>query len=1290
MEHSNLSPLDISGPAHVVSERWRKWRRSFHFYVTGKGLRDPPQLRALLLHLAGEAVQDVHESLNLTFSAGEDVYARTLAELDKQFEVKANQPYERHVFRQMVQQPNETVAQFVTKLKTQAQFCNFQDHDDQIRDQLLHAMADMELREKLLEADQLTLSIAMEKSRQRETAAAQAKTMSSSTIHGMRDQRRQPQHRHYAPISESPASTFSRPAQSADRSSAAARAPRQMQNGQRQGPRTCYACGMEGHFAKNPSCPAFGKRCSFCGYKNHLASVCKKKAAALHELRVEADSSPLDMSTEKEDDSAEYSFPLNYVSADRVSSAARKPILLDVKINDEPLTMELDTGASFSVIPEHIWRAKWSNVSLHNTDLRLVSYGGSEVQIVGRANVVVSHNSQHVNADVFIVREGKYSLFGRDLLSCMRLNWPLIFGELHRVAPPLDVFHSFPEIFADELGCISDCIAKIHLREDAIPKCMPSRPVPYAIRAKVDQELDRLEKEGIIERVDFAEWASPIVIVKKKNGDIRLCADFKITINKYIDPQQHPIPNPTDLLSSLSGGQIFSKLDLRQAYAQLPLDEGSKRYCVISTHRGLYAYTRLPYGVSSAPSIWQRVIEQIVQGIKGVVVYFDDLLISGADRAEHDERMGEVLSRFRKYGVRVGREKCVFLQDQVQYLGYVVSRDGIQPEESKVRAIVAAPAPHDVQSLQSFLGMVNFYCRFVPNLSSLLAPLNHLLKVNIAWQWSHDCEHAFVTVKKFLSASPVLTHYRNDLPLVLEVDASPYGIGGCLFHVFENGDKKPVYFVSRSLLPAEKNYSQIDREALAIVFAVRRLHQFLYGRHFTLRTDHKPLLRILGEHTSLPNTVAARLQRWAVILASYDYTIEHIKGTENVMADFLSRLPAPVSAEAEAALIHAVNEFTGDPCGDIPLSATDVGKATADDSLLSTVIRYLQHGWPQHHDDRLTPYFRIRQELSMEQGVIFWNNRVVIPSVFQSSMLQELHSCHVGTSRMKSVARSFFWWPNLDADIVSMCASCGICQEQASTPTKEPLHPWVFPDRPFERVHIDFAEYNHRFYFILVDAYSKWLEVFEMGRDSTTSRTISCLTEVISRFGIPQIIVSDNGPQFTSSEFESFCAQNGIHHKRTPPYHPASNGQVERMVRELKKALRSKVSDVPIHTQLNRFLFSYRNTPHSSTGETPTKLLFTFTPTTRLSFLQPSFSQATRKQQSTDATPKRFCSRRFGVVSKPTTSEQQVAKRRHQKSHWASYVCRHLSGQTSAHACRASTIVSRHDHSRTFTSNSVR
>ena len=223
--------------------------------------------------------------------------------------------------------------------------------------------------------------------------------------------------------------------------------------------------------------------------------------------------------------------------------------------------------------------------------------------------------------------------------------------------------------------------------------------------------------------------------------------------------------------------------------------------------------------------------------------------------------------------------------------------------------------------------------------------------------------------------------------------------------------------------------------------------------------------------------------------------------------------------------------------------------------------------------------------LSIEQGVILWNNRVIIPLVLRQALLQELHFCHVGTSRRKPVARSYFWWPSLDAGVVAMCASCSICQEQASTPAKEPLHPWVFPTKPFERVHMDFAEYNHRFYFLLVDAHFRWLDVFDMGRDSTTSRTVSCIGEVISRFGIPQIIFSDNGPQFISSEFKSFCTQNGIQHKCSLPDHPASNGQVERMVGELKK-LRSKLSDVPIATQL--LLFSYRNTPHTSTGKIPT------------------------------------------------------------------------------------------------------
>ena len=620
----------------------------------------------------------------------------------------------------------------------------------------------------------------------------------------------------------------------------------------------------------------------------------------------------------------------------------------------------------------------------------------------------------------------------------------------------------------------------------------------------------------------------------------------------------------------------------------------------------------MPFGVSSAPAIWQRVIEEVVKKIPGVVVYFNDLLLSGRNRAEHNRRMKEMLARFQKFGIRVGKDKCVFLIESVSYLGYTVTKEGISPDADKVSAIVDASPPHDVQYLQSFLGLLNFYCRFLPNLSTLLHPLHRLLQKGVKWEWTTEQSDAFSSIKQMMAAAPILTHYRHDLPLILEVDASPYGVGGCLFHDLPEG-KRPVYFVSRSLTAAEKNYSQIDRGALAIVFAIKRLHQFVYGRHFLLRTDHKPLLRILGENVGLPSTVVARLQRWAVILSAYDFTMEHIKGSDNFVADGLSRVPEPLSDVDEAFLIHVTNEFCCDPCGDIPISADDVDKATADDEVLRVVMRYMRSDWPDDVTDTVKPYYRVRHDLTLERGCILWKNRVVIPLVFRRAMLQELHSIHLGVSRMKSVARSFIWWPGLDADIALLCATCDVCREHSKLPPKDIQHQWVYPSRPFERIHVDFAEHGQKFYLLAVDAYSKWLEVYELGRDSTTSKTISCLLKLISQFGIPQFIVSDNGPQFTSEEFASFCVQNGIVHKRTPPYHPASNGQVERMVQELKKSLKTRVPSVSVSTQISRFLFAYRNTPHSTTNESPASLLFKFVPTTRLSCCQPSLSRERRE-----------------------------------------------------------------------------
>ena len=458
--------------------------------------------------------------------------------------------------------------------------------------------------------------------------------------------------------------------------------------------------------------------------------------------------------------------------------------------------------------------------------------------------------------------------------------------------------------------------------------------------------------------------------------------------------------------------------------------------------------------------------------------------------------------------------------------------------------------------------------------------------------------------------------------MVVECDASPYGIGACLLHEYDDGSRRPVFYVSRSLTSAESHYSQIEREALAIIFAVKRLHMFLYGRSFLLRTDHKPLVKIFGEHAGLPATAVSRLQRWAVVLSEYDYRIEHVSGSSNVTADFLSRLPQKLTQQEEQCIINAVDENARDPCSSIPVSASDVATASKSDLALSKVLQYVQFGWPSKVDESMKPYRSCCNELTIEAGCLVREYKTVIPEVLRPSLLAELHSVHVGIVRMKAVARSYFWWPGIDKDIELLAKSCQQCQEVSKAPSKENPHPWIFPSEPFERVHIDYAEFHGMYYFLIVDAYSKWVDIYQLS-SSTASQTVNCLLSFISTYGIPKTIISDNGPQFTSEHFSLFCRDNGIMHKCTPPYHPASNGQVERVVQELKKALRTRPADVSEKTQLYRFLFSYRNTPHSTTNVAPASLIFRKLPTTKFAFLKPNFGGSQRSRQFTSESPKR-------------------------------------------------------------------
>ena len=411
------------------------------------------------------------------------------------------------------------------------------------------------------------------------------------------------------------------------------------------------------------------------------------------------------------------------------------------------------------------------------------------------------------------------------------------------------------------------------MTKDTKPKFFKPRPVPLALKAKVESELDRLTEAGVLEKVPYSEWAAPVVVVPKRDGGVRLCGDYKVTVNPVLDIDQYPIPNPDDIFASLAGGQLFTTLDLSHAYNQLLLDEDSRKYVMINTYKGLYQYTRLPFGIASAPAVFQRTMDTILQGVEGVACYIDDIIITGKTLAEHMERLEEVLKRLLRHGIHVKLSKCRFLQPSVVFIGHRIDADGIHPLKEKLKAILQAPAPTNVQELRSFLGLINYYGKFIPNAATILAPLNRLLRKDAKWNWTTACQQSFDKAKETLASNDVLMHYTPSLPIKMAGDASAYGIGAVISHVLPDGSERPVAFASRTLSSSERNYAQVEKEALSLIFGVKRFHSYLYGRHFTLVTDHKPLTAILGPKKGIPPLAAARLQRWAWILSAYTYKI---------------------------------------------------------------------------------------------------------------------------------------------------------------------------------------------------------------------------------------------------------------------------------------------------------------------------------------------------------------------------------------------------------------------------------
>ena len=419
-------------------------------------------------------------------------------------------------------------------------------------------------------------------------------------------------------------------------------------------------------------------------------------------------------------------------------------IWVDLDVDGKPLKMELDTGSAVSIISFDLYQQKFNRLPLHKTGLSLKTYTGENIMPVGVLKVPVDYQNQREVLDLYVVKNKGPVLMGRDWLRTIRLDWCSIKSlqaSLATSSPKerLDVMlDKYSDVFENKLGTFTSAKAKLTLKDDSQARFLKARPMPYALKPKVEEELRRLQNEGILTKVEWSEWATPIVPVPKKDGSVRLCGDYKITVNPELQAEQYPLPRIEDIFANLAGGQKFSKIDLRQAYHQIEMEEDSKKYLTINTHMGLFQYNRLVFGITSAPAIWQRTIDQVLEGTSGTSCILDDMIITGKNDDEHLANLEEVLRRLQAHGLRANKTKCEFFKEKITLCGHDIDSYGLHKSPQKVEVVLKASRPCNVAELRSFLGLVDYYNRFLSNLSTVVHPLNQVYEmVTKGWLSSH-------------------------------------------------------------------------------------------------------------------------------------------------------------------------------------------------------------------------------------------------------------------------------------------------------------------------------------------------------------------------------------------------------------------------------------------------------------------------------------------------------------------------------------------------------------------------
>lgn len=1123
-----IMELSLPGPMCFESNvpmNWEKFKQKFMLYLEASEKISKPdkQKVALLLHCMGDQGIDVYNTFTYTENECKDNLQNVLSKFDTYCKPRKNIVYDRFKFFSRSQMNHESVDKYVTELKILAVPCEFGNElENLIRDRLVLGIQDKGLQERLLREPELELKKALDTCRANEASKQQIEEIKGGmVVNEVKKEKKKEQ----AGMGKSESSNSSK----------------------------CTRCGFTHRFRY---CPAAGKICRKCNKSDHFASQCKTKTEKYVTKTIEkkADS-------EEEDEAV-------VLTVNRNINIVRWK--QNAQVSGQNIAFKIDTGSDVNLISNKIYNKFSNKPKLNKTKIHLSSYSNHKIPISGGCNLDCKINGKTVNLMFLVTTDELEPILGLDAAVKYGLvNNVNAINDCNSEAK--NIINGHAKLF-QEGGLIKCTPYHITLDENAIPKIHSARKVPLAIKPKLKQEIDDLVKRGVLEKIDEpTDWVHPIVTVIKPNGNLRVCMDPR-DLNKYLKREHYALPTIESTLSELHGSQYFTVLDAATAFLQVPLDSHSSKICTIATPFGRFRYKTMPYGISSAPEVYQKIINQIFEGLDGVVPYMDDVLIYGRSQEEHNKRLEIALSRAKKFNLHFSKTKLQLSQQKIKFLGHIVSNEGIQIEHSKIAAIQTMKTPTNKQEVQRFLGMITFLAKFLPNLSQKTILLRNLLNKKNEFKWEKEEENDFQELKKMVCEAPILKFYDPNKSLCISVDASSHGLGGVALQ-----EGRPVGYVSVALNETQRKYAQIEKELLAVQYGLQKFHLYTYGRKVLIQTDHKPLLSIINKPME---KITPRMQRMILKLMRYDFALKYVSGKELYVADALSRAPNHDNSydtsylDGNKAIVHSLVCAT-------PSRIQELKKATQQDEAIQKVVTYLNKGWPPYKKDikdGTNKYWEVKDELTYADELLFYGNRIVIPESERQNVIKKLHSSHQGVSSCQYKAKPVLFWPSMMKDIEEFILRCTICQQYSKANKEQPLKPHKISELPWNKIGLDFAKIKNKDYLMIVDYFSKFVIVNEM-TSKTAKAVIEALEKIIPILGIPMEVMSDNGPPFNSIEYKIFLSKYDINANTSSPYYPKSNGLAERHIQTIKGLL-TKAGDSK--EKLMTAVLDYNSTPKNN------------------------------------------------------------------------------------------------------------